>query len=206
VGNTDVLILQMKKILLYSLLLLSAACVKSTNQAEQISQKQTNADENKKPAPATIVIDFLKWYRDHFQELNQITLVNQINLAASETGNYSVNFEGTEQYLTAFEQSGYVTSGYIERWQDYFQKQEQHFKATPQNEGPPEGFDFDFVFWSQDFEQEMTQLDQLTITTLESTDQKVTLLAAFPTSYQLKFFLVKQGDQWLIDQTMNGKE
>lgn len=195
----------MKRILLFGLIVLSTACANRTEQTAKTEDSTPATQESDSSAAAQTTIEFLKWYRDHIKELSQITLINQTD-QGNTTQSYSVNFPGTQAYLEAFKQSGYVSNQYINSWQDYFQKSEQAFKDSPQHEGPPQGFDYDFVFNSQDYEEELTQMEQLTITPLSIDSQKSTLLVAFPTSHQLKFGLTKQADKWMIDQIKNGNE
>jgi hypothetical protein len=190
---------------MYALIVLSAACAnrKETGTIESHTSQAIQVSDSS--AVAQTVVEFLKWYRDHIKQLDQIPLVNQTN-QGDTTQHYSVNMPGTQNYLKAFKQSGYVSDQYIQNWQEYFKKSEQAFKAFPQNEGPPQGFDYDFVFNSQDYEEELTQMDKLTIKPLTINSPKSTLLVQFPTGHQLKFWLTKQEDKWVIDQIKNGKE
>ncbi len=181
------------------LIVLSVACA---NRKEQTAKVPQTSDST---AAAHTAVAFLKWYRDHIEELSQISLVNQTE-QGDTTQSYSVNFPGTQAYLEAFRQSGYISEQYINEWQEYFQKSQQAFKDSPQHEGPPQGFDYDFVFNSQDYEEELTQMDQLTITPLDISPRKSTLLVSFPTSHKLEFWMTKQEDKWLIDQIKNGRE
>jgi hypothetical protein len=151
-------------------------------------------------------VDFLQWYRDHLSGLNEIVLVNQAGSGGDTTQVYSVNVAGTEAYLAALRGSGYVSSRYLDAWREYFRKCDQSFQAEPQYEGPPRGFDYDFVFQSQDYQVELTQLDRLTVTPLQATPGQSTLLVAFPTGHRLKFWLTEADNQWLIDRIGPGKE
>ncbi|MBD0260223.1 MAG: hypothetical protein ICV83_31290 [Cytophagales bacterium] len=196
----------MKIRILYALLLLSAACANPRGGAVKSPPATQSTPAPEKDAQARTAVAFLKWYRDHLSELNRITLVNQPGAGGDSTQVYSVNRAGTEAYLAALGRSGYVSPRYLDAWHAYFRQCEQSFRADPQSEGPPRGFDYDFVFGSQDYGTELTQMEQLTVTPLPAAPGQPMLLVAFPTGHQLRFWLAAAGNGWLIDRIGPGKE
>jgi hypothetical protein len=196
----------MKILLLPGLLLLGAACANGPGSAVKAPPAGQSTSRPEKGVPARTAVAFLKWYRDHLSGLNAIALVNQADSGRDTTQLYSVNVAGTEAYLAALRGSGYVSSRYLDAWREYFQKCDQSFRTEPQYEGPPRGFDYDFVFQSQDYETELTQLERLTVTPLGAKAGQATLLVAFPTGHRLKFWLAEAGNQWLIDRIGPGQQ
>ncbi len=196
----------MKPLLLQALLLLVAACAKNPGSAVQAPPAAQSTSGPHRGVPSRIPVDFLKWYRDHLPELNGIALVNQPGPGGDTTRAYSVNAAGTEAYLAALRGSGYVSPRYLDAWREYFRKGDASFKSEPQYEGPPRGFDYDFVFQSQDYETELTQLEGLTVTPLQPTPGGAAFLVAFPTGHRLKFWLTQAGNAWLIDRIGPGQE
>ncbi len=196
----------MKIRILYGLLLVGAACANPRGSAVKAPTASQATPAPEKNDPARTAVAFLKWYRDHLSELNRIRLVNQPGSGGDSTQVYSVNHAGTEAYLAALERSGYVSRRYLDAWREYFRQGDQSFRADPQSEGPPRGFDYDFVFQSQDYMTELTQMEQLTATPLPAAPGQATLLVAFPTGHQLRFWLAAAGNAWLIDRIGSGKE
>jgi hypothetical protein len=190
----------MKRLVLYGLLLLGTACANPRGSAVKAPKAAPSAPASEQDGGARTAVAFLKWYRDHLSELNRITLVNQGGSGGDTTQVYSVNRAGTEAYLAALGRSGYVSPRYLDAWRQYFRQCDQSFRADLQREGPPRGFDYDFVFQSQDYATELTQLEQLTVTPLPATPGRATLLVAFPTGHQLKFELAGAGNGWFIDR------
>lgn len=158
-------------------------------------QNQTNSQVEQ---PTEAVISFLKWYRSHFDTMINIGLVNQ-DLKDS-TGFYSVNFTETEHYLSEIKNSGFVSDQYLNNWRNYFVQADAQFKITHQNEGPPEGFDFDLIMWSQDFD--LTEIEQAK-TLEELNGNHATVTVEFPYQYKLQYSLSDDHGKWLIDDIKN---
>ena len=195
----------MKRLVLYGLLL-GAACSHPRGGAVQSPPAAQSAPAPEKDGPARAAVAFLQWYRDHLSELDRITLVNQPGSGGDPAQVYSVNHAGTEAYLAALGRSGYVSPRYLDDRREYFRQCEQSFRADPQSEGPPRGFDYDFVFQSQDYATELGQMEKLTVTSLAATPGQATLLVAFPTGHRLTFWLTGAGNEWLIDRIGPGQE
>ncbi len=196
----------MKRLVRYALLLLGAACTTPRGGAVKAPTAAQSAPAPEQDGQARAAVAFLQWYRDHLSELNRITLVNQPGSGSDGTELYSVNRAGTEAYLAALGRSGYVSPRYLDAWREYFRQCDQSFRADPQREGPPRGFDYDFVFQSQDYATELTQLKQLTVMPLPAPPGQATLLVAFPTGHRLTFGLAGAGNDWLIDRIGPGRE
>lgn len=160
------------------------------------NNKQEN--ESSVDKPTAVVNNFLVWYRDHFDMMINIGFVNQD--MKDSTDFYSVNFSETERFLSELKKTGMVSDTYLNNWRDYFKKADEQFKKTHQYDGPPEGFDFDLIMWSQDFD--LAEIENAK--TLEALDgDKATVTVEFPYQYKMQYSLSKQNDIWLIDEIKN---
>lgn len=159
---------------------------------------KNKGDESSVDQPTAAVNNFLIWYRDHIDTMITIGLVNQDMKDSADF--YSVNFTETERYLAELKNSGLVSDKYLNDWRNYFKKADEQFKITHQNEGPPEGFDFDLIMWSQDFD--LAEIEK--VKTLEALNgDHATVTVEFPYHYKLQYSLSKQNDKWLIDEIKN---
>lgn len=148
--------------------------------------------------PTETVNNFLVWYRDHFDTMINIGFVNQDTRDSTEY--YSVNFSETERFLTELKNTGLVSDQYLNNWRTYFKNADAQFKKTHQYDGPPEGFDFDLVMWSQDFD--LAEIEKAKM--LEALNgEKAVVTVEFPYQYKLQYSLSKQNDKWLIDDIKN---
>jgi hypothetical protein len=146
--------------------------------------------------PIKTVINFLKWYRENEKTLSKIQMVN-IPSIEEKNSFYTVNFEKTEQYLAALKKSGFVSDKYMDQWRDYFKKADIKLKQNPMNDGPPDGFEFDFVLWTQEIDETLEAINNpKLISTQITTDNAIVTLDIL---MRLEYKLSKQGDKWLID-------
>lgn len=90
------------------------------------------------------VKNFLLWYKKVYPEISRIVLVN---ISSESKGNkkYTINIDGCEKYLSLLKKSGFISDKYIDQWHSYFMQQSEKYKSTLQTDGPPEGFEYDFV-------------------------------------------------------------
>lgn len=96
-------------------------------------------------SPETVVYKFFKWYFD-----NKINEMELTNWNAPNVKAYRVNFTATENYLKKIQSAGFVSQAYIDYWRSYFKKCDERFIREKQDDGPPMGFEFDFVTNSQE--------------------------------------------------------
>src|ERR1035437_9904288 len=82
------------------------------------------------------VLSFLKWYKNNYENIYKIETVNNIPSSSNydSTKFYSVNFEGTENYLKYMKSSGYISDKYLDYWRAYFKKCDDDFKKNPVND------------------------------------------------------------------------
>lgn len=161
---------------------------------------ETNKDALSKveSSPETAIFNFLRWYDVHrYHLMDDLVLYN-----SSETRDaskfYAVNFAAAEKYLNTLTETKMVSTKYANKWRDYFKKCEQHFKEHPSNEGPPEGFDYDFILFSQE-DPGLNELNKTKMELVKREGNSVQLLIHFPSDYHYKYQLSLEDKHWLID-------
>ena len=162
----------------------SAANVVPTPDAQQASQT---------------VRSFLQWYKTHMQAVNRFPLVNQ------QAGKpYSVNPKNGERYLAYLKSSHLLTDAYLNQWRTYFTERNAGFRLNPQDEGPPDGFEYDLVMLTQDVDKQLTALKSLKINKVTIVKNKATVVLSLLGAYE--FRLIRQNDRWLINEILNTGE
>jgi hypothetical protein len=150
--------------------------------------------------PEVVAKAFLEWYRYNRDKLSSFQLVNNANGETFDsTKFYSVNFQATDKYLQAFKESGFVSSLYINNWKDYFVKADNQFKANPQNDGPPENFDYDFVLQSQEIDEDLENISTTKTFSKSIQGDAAILILTLPSEQKLKIKLSRNSQKWLID-------
>jgi hypothetical protein len=152
--------------------------------------------------PAQTVKKFLAWYKQNSNQLQEIPLVlNFDNRGSDSTKLYRVNFEETEKYLSEFKKAGWVTEKYVGSWRLYFKEKDQYMIANSQWDGPPAGFEYDFVILAQD--EDLEKLEQFKYVSVLNDGQTAEVICSFTDGYFLHFLLSLQGEQWMIDTIRN---
>ena len=163
---------------------LSVANIMPTPDAQQASQT---------------VRQFLQWYKTHLQAVNRFPLVNQ------QAGKpYSVNLKNGEHYLAYLKSSTLLSDAYLNQWRTYFTERNAGFRLSPQDEGPPDGFEYDLVMLTQDVDKQLTSLKSLKINKVTIVKNKATVALTLLGAYE--FRLVRQNDRWLINEILNTGE
>jgi len=150
-----------------------------------------------------IVVSFLKWYKKNHSKIHSIELVNNVHWDRENdsTELYSVNFDGTEKYLLTLKSSGFISDLYLNKWREYFKEKEEEFKKYPQFDGPPDGFQFDFVLWTQIVDETLHMIDYYKFIEVFESDMKANV--KIDIMMKLNFSLSKQKEIWLIDDIEN---
>jgi hypothetical protein len=194
----------MKRVVLYilSITFLTAIYVinispesNSHNKYEYLSQKVDTAKNVGKT-----VLAFLKWYKNNYENIYRIEIVNNMpGTNYDSTKYYSVNFEGTENYLKYMKSSRYISDKYLDYWRAYFKKCDDDFKKNPVNDGPPEGFDLDFVLITQEIDYAFEKIETAKITKEKVKNNKAEVLLTIDKDWAYKYELTYDGKKWLID-------
>ncbi len=146
--------------------------------------------------PVKTVINFLKWYKENEKRLSKIQLVNMPPIEETNSF-YTVNFDETERYLTELKESGFVSDKYLEQWRDYFKKADIKLRQDPVNDGPPDGFEFDFILRTQDIDETLEAINNPKL--ISSQIIKDNAIVKLNIVMRLEYKLTKHGDKWLID-------
>ena len=160
--------------------------------------KEIQPDLTKEPVKT--VVDFLKWYRENYEKISKIQMVNIPPLEDLDSV-YTVNFEEIEEYLTFLKTSGFVSDKYLQQWRDFLVKAGKKLEQDKVNDGPPEGFDFDFVLWTQEIRETLEAIKNPKLISSKSTQNKAVVRIYI--LMRLEFKLSKQNDKWLIDDIQN---
>ena len=143
--------------------------------------------------PLQTVKDFLNWYGVHYKEATSFGLVNQ-----GDGAYYSVNFEETEKFLTYLKSSGFVSDEYLNGFRKQFKEAQYFFEKDPINEGPPQGFDYDIVLWTQEPDLVIEKGKNPTIIFSSIQDDVATL--NLDVYMNLQFTLSLDNGNWKIDR------
>ncbi len=97
-----------------------------------------------------------------------------------------------------FKESGFVSDDFLTHWRTYFKKCEKDFQKDHVNDGPPSGFDYDFIFQSQDETPNDAQIQRATFTENLNGD-KSTIILNIPKYGPITKMLVKSADgKWFL--------
>ncbi|MCX6312001.1 MAG: hypothetical protein NT084_10255 [Bacteroidetes bacterium] len=144
------------------------------------------------------VKDFLCWYNDNYEKVNKIEMIKNNPPTEDTTKYYAVNFAGTEQWLKLFQESGFVSDVFLTHWRNYFKECEKAFQKDHESDGPPMGFEYDFIFQSQEQTPNNSEIQQAAFTQ-NSNGDKTTIVLNFPKYGSYTKILVKSADgKWLL--------
>jgi len=135
---------------------------------------------------------FLKWYKANYKKSSAFRLVG-----TDKSGYYFVDKKVCEKYLSHLKSSGYISEHYIKKWREYFSEMEKKFKDNPQNEGPPEGFDYDLISGTQEPELFYSPSEYLKLAIIKVDKYKVVIKTIDIWVHQ--FTMSKSNGEWKID-------
>jgi hypothetical protein len=186
------------------LLFTMAACSSaSTTNAPVINSNYavnapTPSDEAFKKQPAGTILNFLRWYRANVPQLKKIEMVGH-STHPDSSKYFVVNEAGTEKYLAALQQSGFVTENYLNRWRMYFKKCTDNLKKTPVTDAAMTGLDFDLVMLSKDYDEDLSKIESSTVEFSKVANDEGSITVGLPTVGRLKYWISKQDGKWLIE-------
>jgi len=166
------------------------------------SERKSKLFSNKQisnPESVQAVYNFLLWYKNNYDAINKVELINNTGMNADTSKYYSVNFNGTEKYLKMLKSSGYISEKYIEKWRKYFLEHDENFKKIRQNDGPPDGFEYDFVLLTQD--DAFSRIDNPKL--IDVKENALSSVVKIDVLVKLKFSLTKNNNKWQIDTIEN---
>ncbi len=134
---------------------------------------------------------FLHWYKKNYTKANSFGFTYQ-----DRNGNFQVSTTQGLEYLKFLKSSGFISQKYVDVWLKYFMDKAQYLKENPQNEGPPEGFEFDLVLITQEPELVFKEIEKMTFTVTEKKGDKA-ILQINGLGYNID--LVKESGKWMIE-------
>ena len=150
------------------------------------------------------ITGFVKWYSNNWDSLAikliEPMLENSMVIPNDTMKAYSINFKKAEIYLSVFKQSGFVSDKYIESYREYFKKCQKSFEMEPQTMGPAAGFDYDFIYKTQDYRFQVENADKATVKEIKVIGDKAIAMLWFSENTYYAFKLSRQADKWLIDE------
>jgi tetratricopeptide (TPR) repeat protein len=155
--------------------------------------ERLNTGNPSQDKPEVVVFKFFKWYFDNKINELELTNWNDPNMKF-----YRVNFSATEKYLQKLQTTGFVSKTYIENWRNYFKRRDEAFLKEQQNDGPPMGFEFDFITNSQENPEKINASD---FKLIEITETKAKVNYA---GY-LVYLLQMEGKEWKITGIENNE-
>lgn len=166
-----------------------AECTTSDNSIIKTEHQQLESEQAIK-----VVCGFLKWYQVNYKKISEISLVD----ISGEF--YSVDSLACEEYLRLLNNSGYVSHNYIKKWRTYFKEYSEQYKTASYSDGPPEGFEFDFVLHTQEIDDALYAINTIKILDCVIVDDMHRRIEIDIMPSILTFLLsYRQDVGWLID-------
>ncbi len=191
--------IHMKKPILLAVLLLCLCTCCGRQGTENASPDKTDQQADANNAALHRIIDFYEWYRDQ-PSIQNCLVLNSCNEIYDSTRFYAVDFKATEDYLEKLKRSGYVSDKYLAFWREYFKTCDGNFRKYPTSDGVPDGFDYDFITNSQDFEEELKTVEKAVIAGVLDAGGSKTITVKFTTGSTLNVTMSMINGQWYIDK------
>ena len=178
----------------YSIFLLIGfiSCVEIVPCSATAERKYQITDREDSLNAVKTIKGFHKWFKMNYKKSSGFRLVGTDKL-----GYYFVDQKVCEKYLKHLKSSDFISDTYVHHWRKYFSEKEQHFKDNPQNEGPPEGFDYDLVSGTQEPELFYNPSGILKFVLVKA--EKFKLVVKSSDIWEHQFTLSKSGGKWKID-------
>lgn len=145
------------------------------------------------------VIGFLYWYKTHSENLNSISVVKYPS-ENDTLGYYRINFDSTKKYISLLENGGFFSPKFLDNINKRFEVANNLYKKTKQNDGPPEGLEYDYFMKSQDFDLNSDSIiSSAKIPFIKINNNQAIVVISFDKNGKLKYTLEKINNRWLLD-------
>jgi len=185
----------MKKLALILFVVVLASCNSKEKEITKTEISKEKTDEK-------VAVDFYKWYASD-DSIQNFDVMKDLK---DSTDFYAIDFDKVEKYLVAFKKSGFVSDKYISAQREYFKECEAAFKKNPANDGPPYGLDYDLIMLSQDYEEDLANIDKIKVEEIYRKNNESKLKLLFFGGGKIDVTLTKTNEKWLIDKIENGFE
>jgi hypothetical protein len=191
-------------------LLLIVGCLSLSNCSTDNTQKQLGSSvaptapllAAASSSPEKTVREYVAWYVKYHAEL-PANFIKNVD-GTDTTHYYAVDFQVTESWLTAVRRSGLLADTYLQKWRQHFEQYADTLRRQRQNDGPPSGFEYDFLLLSQEPDTKIAELraGSYVTTSVSPARAKVVVLGPQHEGWRegLRFELSKSAtNKWLID-------
>lgn len=119
--------------------------------------------------------DFLIWYKNNFDSISDA----QDSLIDFDTY-YRPKYDKVDTYINVLASSGFFTEEYISNFKNDIIKAMDQLLEFKQNDGPPEGFDYDF-FFGHEYDSYLTMIpDSISVESIRKTKElKIVKVAGY---------------------------
>ncbi len=179
----------------FGLFLIFASCNSSKKDLAKQNEKISHQAEQR-------VIDFISWYLQNLNRLNEFPLLKKLPEGDS-LSIYEIDFKAAGLFLNEIQKSGFVSKNYLDSLEIYFQEADKQFQFTRQNDGPPGGFEADLILGIQDFSDVVNNLDSPIIEKRDEENGIYTCTFSFPSqpnSISYSAILIKENEHWMLAQ------
>ncbi len=166
--------------------------LQANNYPTSLKNQSTLKVESDSVKMIKVIKGFLKFYKKHYKKANNFDFT-----ITDDKGNYKVNLADCRKYLEYLKSSKYISENYVKEWMKYFEERSNHFKENHQNEGPPEGFDYDLLLNSQEPELIFNYINELKFKIKETSKEKSTIIMTGAWSYTVT--MSNLNEKWKID-------
>jgi hypothetical protein len=84
---------------------------------------------------------------------------------------------------------------------EYFVEADKKFTANPQNDGPPENFEFGLIMQSQEIDEDLENIGKANVSSKAIQGETAVLILTLPSEQKPKMTLSRKSQKWLIDNT-----
>lgn len=162
-----------------------------------------NVTESEKAKQALFI--FLEAYKksnyDQFFNYPKELITNVAFVKNDTTKYYRVDFKNAEEYIKILKDTQYFSENYLNHLRKEFQDDDLAMQKYPSNDGPPEGFDYDWILLTQESEINLAKTKVISEKKISATAQEIVL--QFQYGNTLQFLMKKETDVWKIDEIKN---
>ncbi|MCJ7935890.1 MAG: hypothetical protein MUW56_20250 [Chryseobacterium sp.] len=157
-----------------------------------------NAEEK---SPTETVKAFMKWYKENRDQLYTFNTVRGGMFTETDPPvTYHIDFDEVEKEIKFLEESDLFSPKFLSVYKQRYVDGNDHFKQNPTYDGPPEDFDYDYFFLTQDdYASDLVNIDAIKFS-LKPINDKLCYIQFHLKNCGMtyKYVLIK-GDQWQID-------
>ena len=151
------------------------------------------------------VKSFLYWFKNNEKQLDQFTCINggPFSTGTAKTSFY-VDFNEVKKEVELLKSSNLFTEQFIQNYELRYKKGSEYFKKHPQFDGPPENFDYEYFFLTQDdYSPDLEAIEKIRFSTKIIDEHTVKVFFHLENcGMNLKHTLIKN-TQWQIDKIEN---